>query len=294
MNTTRSFFALLLVLKLVPYCTGQSYRVDLPQISSIDDPGLHVEVFTRVPKHPLILPDVDTTNAWFLEEFYSWDVKSYHDIAVMVIPSSIGELLYIDLNDDRKLMYEAESFALSDVIVLDSLNLKVDRVDPYGRWVQFAVTSQPATPYLVPVSQRRAQQGTSGTIDPSIWKARVKTLDGRGMSLEKYKGEYLLLNFWGEWCGPCVAEIPELVQAERTYSGKGLQIVSFLKYGDLKKAEMIIRKNGINWPQIVLSDSLEKKFNIRGYPTNILIFPDGKRYILAGPVTQLFFQNNIR
>lgn len=416
----------------IPICVGQTYRVNLQKVSAVNYEGLHLVLFERSPKHPLVLPDVDTTNARFLEEFYTHNTRRPVDIAVMVIPTSLGELLYIDRNDNRDLTddgppsffpytrneftftinseadtnrhtllqfqrtpdlpdsmkawyvdstgnlipkfahfvagtngrcdfrdstatcsfkgkrgtfyfdtplgvrqgvlkigtreydvglydfdndglfdgkgdvllvdlnrdgtlkYETESFALSDVIRLDSLNVIMKHADPYGRWVRFEATKKPATPLPVSLDQRRKQQGAPDKIDPDVWKTEAMTLKGRAVRLNEFKAKYVLINFWGEWCGGCVAEIPALVQAGQTYRDKGLRIVSFLKYGNLKKAEEVIRKNQIDWPQLVLSDSLEKRFRITGYPTNILILPDGKRCVLTNGVTQLFFENYIK
>src|SRR2546423_6759601 len=54
---------------------------------------------------------------------------------------------------------------------------------------------------------------------------RLKTIDGRVLHLQDYKGKVVLLNFWATWCPPCRQEIPELIKIQRQYRSRGLQIV---------------------------------------------------------------------
>jgi cytochrome c biogenesis protein CcmG/thiol:disulfide interchange protein DsbE len=51
------------------------------------------------------------------------------------------------------------------------------------------------------------------------------SLTGDDFSLRAHRGEVVLLNFWATWCGPCVAEIPELERVHRDYAGRGLTVV---------------------------------------------------------------------
>src|SRR6266849_5677510 len=50
-------------------------------------------------------------------------------------------------------------------------------------------------------------------------------LDGKPVTLENARGKVVLLNFWATWCGPCRAEIADLVDLQKRYSGK-LEIIA--------------------------------------------------------------------
>lgn len=65
---------------------------------------------------------------------------------------------------------------------------------------------------------------------PALPAARVPTalpdLDGHMHALDEWRGKFVLLNFWATWCPPCREEIPLLVQAQRKFASRNLQIVS--------------------------------------------------------------------
>src|SRR5215831_3886047 len=54
---------------------------------------------------------------------------------------------------------------------------------------------------------------------------RVTDLEGKPISLDEAKGKIVLLNFWATWCGPCRAEIPDLVELQKKYKDQ-LQIIA--------------------------------------------------------------------
>src|SRR5215470_50903 len=56
---------------------------------------------------------------------------------------------------------------------------------------------------------------------------KLITLDAKLLSLTDYKGKVILLNFWATWCGPCRAEIPDLVELQDKYKDQ-LQIIGLV------------------------------------------------------------------
>ncbi|HEV7701303.1 MAG TPA: TlpA disulfide reductase family protein [Pyrinomonadaceae bacterium] len=61
--------------------------------------------------------------------------------------------------------------------------------------------------------------------------AEFENLDGTKFKTSDKKGEVVLLNIWGIWCGPCRAEMPELIALQDKYRSQGLEIVG-LNIGD--------------------------------------------------------------
>jgi thiol-disulfide isomerase/thioredoxin len=120
-----------------------------------------------------------------------------------------------------------------------------------------------------------------------------ETLDGRSLRLVDYRGKYLLLNFWGEWCSGCRTEIPALKRVTKNISKSKLQIVSFVYSNSLEQSKKLIKDSSITWPQIPCPEELGERYNISGYPTNILISPNGREAIRVNMVNDKFFNENI-
>ena len=47
----------------------------------------------------------------------------------------------------------------------------------------------------------------------------------RKITLSEFRGQVVVLNFWATWCGPCVEEMPSLVQLQQRFKGKGLTVI---------------------------------------------------------------------
>jgi peroxiredoxin len=97
------------------------------------------------------------------------------------------------------------------------------------------------------------------------------------VSLDKYKGKYVFIDFWATSCSPCIKEFPLMKnlydQMDKSHF-EMLGIVGNSKAKDLKK---LIEKHDIGWPQ-VLSDetnNIIKRYEVTGYPTSFLIDPNG-------------------
>ncbi|HEY9256678.1 TlpA disulfide reductase family protein [Chitinophaga sp.] len=110
---------------------------------------------------------------------------------------------------------------------------------------------------------------------------------GEPFTLSSLKGKYVLLDFWGSWCGPCRASHPHLKEVYAKYKDKGLEIVGIAdeKISDLKDAKAAwlkaIQDDGINWIQVLnnydkATTDLAMAYGITGFPTKILLDKNGK------------------
>lgn len=98
-----------------------------------------------------------------------------------------------------------------------------------------------------------------------------------------FKGKYLLMDFWGTWCGWCVKELPHVHKLYATYKGRGLEILSLAAES---KAEtvMAFRKKPtfpMPWKHALLgsgnsANPVQDAFGVTGFPSVFLLGPDGR------------------
>ena len=104
-------------------------------------------------------------------------------------------------------------------------------------------------------------------------------LDGSKASLSDYvgKGKYVLVDFWASWCGPCIAEIPVLMEVYNKYKGDKFEILSVAVWDKREETLKSLEKHKIPWPQIIDADKIPTDlYGIKGIPHIILFGPDGK------------------
>lgn len=94
------------------------------------------------------------------------------------------------------------------------------------------------------------------------------------ISLENLRGKYVLLDFWAVWCVPCIREFPNLRALYGKTSRERFEIVGVVGDSGTDALTSAIEKHSVVWPQI-LSDEICKIYGVRGYPTTLLINPEG-------------------
>jgi thiol-disulfide isomerase/thioredoxin len=83
-----------------------------------------------------------------------------------------------------------------------------------------------------------------------LMTARLPDLEGRPRSLEQWRGNVLVVNFWATWCAPCREEIPAFIKVQDKLGAKGLQIVGIaVDQGD--KVRPYAAEMRINYPILV-------------------------------------------
>jgi len=102
-----------------------------------------------------------------------------------------------------------------------------------------------------------------------------QTISGQDVSLDKYKGKVLLLDFWATWCPPCLAEMPNLIRCYNEFKDQGFEIIGFAENDNDDALKSYLRKNSIPWP-IVSKDcdhyeAVVLSYAIKNIPASFLI-----------------------
>jgi len=119
--------------------------------------------------------------------------------------------------------------------------------------------------------------------------------NGNAFQLEQLKGKYVLLSFWGSWCGPCLDENPALRQLNETFKdvtfkdATGFEIVSIGVERKEKKWRRSIEKYKLEWPHHISSlkrfeDPIVLQYGIEEIPQKFLLGPDQKIIAINVPI----------
>ncbi len=176
--------------------------------------------------------------------------------------------LYIDVNGDGLFDFDeawTEAYAMDKPFNIGGKTWQVEVVDPIGAELRIRESGA----YVPPLVALKA-----GSQAPDF---KAKTLDGQSIRLEDFRGRFVLLDFWGSWCGFCIDEIPNLKAVYEEFAGRNLTIIGICSDTEAN-ARRAIRKYKIRWPQIMQDreeGEINKLYRVVGWPSQWLIDPDG-------------------
>ena len=103
-------------------------------------------------------------------------------------------------------------------------------------------------------------------------------INGKNLTLSSLRGKYVILDFWGSWCGWCIKGMPKMKEYYDKYKGK-MEIVGVDSGDTDEKWKEAVKKHELPWLHVKDAegdDSVVKKYAVSGFPTKILVGPDGK------------------
>lgn len=108
-------------------------------------------------------------------------------------------------------------------------------------------------------------------------------MDGTKFSLSKHKDKWILLDFWGTWCGPCRKEHPEIEKFYNTVKSASTDKITFLTIACKDSEDKVtnyMTGNKYTFPVAMSNEVIEKIYKINSYPSKILISPQGKYIVI--------------
>jgi thiol-disulfide isomerase/thioredoxin len=122
---------------------------------------------------------------------------------------------------------------------------------------------------------------SAAPLPENVMQASINMLDGQKTRLADYSGKVLVVDLWATWCGPCVQEVPHLIEIAKEYKGKGVEVIGLTREDqnntpeDVKNFSKLYNINySIGWVDDEMQAELTRER--QAIPQTYIIGRDGK------------------
>lgn len=160
----------------------------------------------------------------------------------------------------------------------DSDNLNPDMVaDSLKALTRLREHLDPDDPLIVEAETNRMYVPKQLNLGEPLPVVTAKTLEGEDQALDHFKGKVVLVDVWATWCGPCIAGLPKLREVAEKFAGTDFEILSVSADDKAETVVDFLEDEDLPWNHwhIGPGGEVHKEWNIRGYPTYMLIDREG-------------------
>jgi len=108
----------------------------------------------------------------------------------------------------------------------------------------------------------------------------VSAMDDKDINLNQYKGKVLLIDFWATWCGPCKAELPNVIETYKKWHEAGFEVLGISLDQDKAALDAFLKSNDMPWRQHFDGKGWENEvaqlYGVRSIPATYLLDREGK------------------
>ncbi len=153
-----------------------------------------------------------------------------------------------------------------------------------------SITPEAKKSILFPIIEKQMQKGNEQAAEMKAMEEKrealngsmapgftLKDLQGKDVSLSDFKGKWVVLDFWGSWCGWCIKGFPKLKEAYKEYAGK-LEVIGIDCNETEEEWREGVKKHELPWVNVYnpRETNLLDEYLISGFPTKVIVNPEGK------------------
>ena len=126
----------------------------------------------------------------------------------------------------------------------------------------------------VPINETEALTKQADTTEAPDFT--LNDINGKPLTLSSLRGKYVILDFWGSWCGWCIKGIPDMKNYYNKYKGK-FEILGIDCNDSEAKWKAAVEKYEMPWLHVYnpRDSKVLEQYGIQGFPTKIIVGPDG-------------------
>ena len=217
----------------------------------------------------------DVTGSKFYQQYHELDLVTE---AAMKAPDAEktmnGKLLdFVAQHPD----YEACTIVLDQLDGLESINKALGLLSESVRNGRMKAYYEPIVEYAKKRAEAEEKAKKVQATGVEAFDFKLKDIKGNDFQLSSLRGKYVILDFWGSWCIWCIKGMPKMKEYYSKYAGK-FEIVGVDCNDTEAKWKAAVEKHQLPWIHVynTKDSGVLEKYAIQGFPTKIIVGPDGK------------------